>query len=111
MKAKSVALMKICTVCRRRLPLTNEYRSRSGLSSDGFYPHCKDCVKKSAKDQYRKFTKVDVIERGEFGVKCVLWSPKCSVCPCVSEDDLSACWRIANIKPESSRYPIPLNPE
>lgn len=99
---------KTCTNCGRRLPLNAKYWRRASASSDGFYSQCKDCTKKSLRDHYRKFTKVDVLERGEVGVHCILWSPKCSVCPCVSEYDLSACWRLARIKPDSDGYPDPL---
>ena len=112
MKVKNKAIKtKICTVCGRRLPLTTEYWRRSSYTSDGFYPQCKECISKSARDHYRKFTRTDVIERGKFGVKCVLWAPKCGVCPVKTEDDISPCWRIFGTKLSSHAYPIPIEPE
>jgi hypothetical protein len=102
---------KICTVCGRRFPLTAKYWRRSSFTSDGFYPQCKACVSKSARDHYRKFTRIDVVERGQFGVKCVLWAPKCEVCPVTTEHDMSPCWRISGITLSSLEYPIPMEPE
>jgi len=99
---------KICTVCGRSLPLIAKYWRLSSASTNGYYSQCKDCCKKLHQEHYRKFTKIDIIERGEVGVKCILWSPKCSVCPCISEYDLSACWRLTNTKLISDKYPIPL---
>ena len=102
---------KICTICNRRLPLTAKYWRRSSFTSDGYYPQCKECVSKSQRDHYRKFTRIDMVERGEFGVKCVLWSPKCGVCPVISEHDMSPCWRITGINLGSLEFPIPMEPE
>jgi len=98
---------KVCTNCGKRLPLNTEHWRRNKLSLDGFYSQCKPCTKKSLKDHYRKYTKVDIVERGEVGVKCILWAQKCGVCPCI-EHDLSACWRIARISPNDVRYPVEL---
>jgi hypothetical protein len=99
---------KICTACGKRLPLDAKHWRRASNSPDGFYSQCKDCTKKTLKEHYRKYTKIDVIERGVIGVKCLLWSPRCGVCPCTSEDDLSACWRLAKVNPDGDRYPVPL---
>jgi len=108
-KVKKLSHYKTCTNCGRRLPLDSEHWRRASASRDGFYSQCKDCTKKALKDRYRKYTKIDVLERGYVGVHCILWSPKCSVCPCVSEYDLSACWRLSRIKPDRDGYPIPLH--
>jgi hypothetical protein len=108
MKIDSILVpTKICTACGQRLPLDAKHWRRASNSFDGFYSQCKDCTKKSLQDHYRKYTKIDLIERGEAGVKCILWSQKCRVCPC-TEHDLSACWRIAKINPDSDGYPVDL---
>jgi hypothetical protein len=105
---KTLAQTKFCTGCNKRLPLDAEHWRRNASSPDGFYTQCKSCTKQVLKDHYRRYTKVDVAERGEVGVKCILWSSKCGVCPCISESDLSACWRLAKMRSDGEGYPIEL---
>lgn len=98
---------KICTACKEEKPLDAEHWRRNKRSSDGFYTLCKPCSKKEVKDHYRKWNKRDIDRRGEVGVRCVLWSPRCGICPCI-QGDLSACWRLAKIKPDGESYPVEL---
>ena len=100
--------VKTCPTCEKIKPLDPKYWRRDSRSHDGFTRHCKLCTQKAIKDHYRSYTTNDVMDRGKIGVKCILWSPRCGVCPCPSESDLSRCWRLIKIKSDSEGYPIEL---
>jgi hypothetical protein len=103
--------MATCLRCGRSKPLDAEHWRRNRNLHSGFDRYCKLCCQKAIKDHYRKFNRHDKAARGKVGVKCLLWSPRCGVCPCTSVNDVSACWRIAEIDPTSESYPEGLNHE
>jgi hypothetical protein len=105
MKTVTQSPMKTCPKCGELKPLDPQYWRRDKSSPTGFNRYCKACTQKSIKAHYRRFTYIDKAKRGKVGVKCLLWSPKCGVCPCVAENDLSACWRLSKIKPSDVGYP------
>jgi hypothetical protein len=97
---------KRCIACGETKPLTREYWRRQRTSPDDFMAQCKECASAAIKEHYRGWKMRDVLVRGEFGVKCVLWSPKCGWCPVESEDDMSACWRLDELEEDDDRYPV-----
>lgn len=108
MTARDVKAEKKCITCKETKPLTPTYWRRLRHSPDGFATQCKVCASESIKKHYRGWKMRDVLERGEFGVRCVLWAPFCGVCPVESEDDMSLCWRLADIAKDDEGYPIPI---
>lgn len=88
--------------------MTPKHWRRYHSSPDGFMLHCKECTVKSIKNHYRKWYMRDVLERGQVGVKCLLWSEYCGVCPCPSETELEQCWRLEDSGPEYEDYPVTL---
>jgi hypothetical protein len=113
MKTKRIVTtnMKTCPSCGETKPLDPLNWRRDNHSSDGYGKYCKPCTQQAIKAHYRSYTKEDIARRGEVGVWCLLWSPVCKVCPCVSKSDLSECWRLAKIDPTSESYPEELNHE
>jgi hypothetical protein len=99
---------KVCTTCGLRKHLDEDNWRRDSSTRDGWQARCKDCAKETTANHYRKWYARDVLERGETGVKCILWSEHCGECPCPSVDDLSNCWRLADTSPEYEDYPEPL---
>ena len=97
---------RMCPTCREYKPLDEAHWRRDKGSPTGFTRLCKPCTQKMIKAHYRRFTYIDKAKRGKVGVKCILWSPKCGVCPCVAENVLTACWRLVKIKPGSDGYPL-----
>ena len=111
MKNLIIAPQRMCAKCREYKPLNAENWRRNKNCGEGFDVYCKSCAQKAIKFHYRKFSSKDKAIRGKVGVKCLLWSPRCGVCPCISENNVSACWRIENLHPKSIEYPRGLKAE
>jgi hypothetical protein len=105
MKKDTEVKTRRCYTCKEFKPLDEEHWRHNKNFSSGFDRYCKLCAQKAIKAHYRRFTKFDKVIRGKVGVKCILWAPRCGVCPCRNESDLSACWRIAKLIPTSDKYP------
>jgi hypothetical protein len=108
---KKIVEWKTCTLCGKSKPLDPEHWRRNKKYGDGFDKYCKPCAQQEIKAHYHPFSKDDIAKRGVVGIWCLLWSPKCGVCPCASKSDLSECWRLARIHPASEYYPEELNHE
>ena len=80
---------KICTACGKTKPLDAENWRRDRTKPDGFYVQCKPCSKLSVLAHRRRWRPGDVKERGEVGVRCLLWAPACGEC-----EDIQTCWRL-----------------
>jgi len=94
---------KICTNCGRELPATSEYFRKAKTTRDGFQSKCKDCIQEWNKAHYISFSELDLERRGNVGVKCPLYAPKCGKCIEVAD-----CWRLEGFKPDSDGMPIKL---
>ncbi len=103
------AQTKLCPECWVRKPLTLAYWRRDNHNRDGFTTRCKACTQRMIRNHYRWWTRAHLLERGVVGVKCLLWSLRCGVCPCPSEDDLTQCWRIRKLSPKDDGYPVKLS--
>ena len=84
---------RICSDCGKEKTLGSaNFRKSKSKPKVVWEPMCKICKSKQVRRHYRKWDRLDLKERGAFGVVCVLWNENvCGVCPC----DLSKCWRLA----------------
>jgi len=95
-----------CRKCGKRKPLTAEYFRRDRNAPKNYQVRCKICSSEAIKSHYRSWTKADIDERGETGVRCILYSSEiCQVCPCPSITELEKCVRLTETSPEYDDYP------
>ena len=86
---------RVCNDCGAEKDLTSaNFRKSKSKPKVVWEPMCKICKSRQVRDHYRGWDRLDIEQRGAFGVKCVLWNDNvCGVCPC-EIGDLSKCWRL-----------------
>jgi hypothetical protein len=97
---------KVCKRCGRSLPLNARYWRRDSSTRDKWARYCKECVQQIGRDHYIKYNVYELEYKGSVGVRCPLYAERCRTC-----SDVSTCWRIAKINPDSNRFPIDLREE
>ena len=99
---------RVCNDCGAEKDLTSaNFRKSKSKPKVVWEPMCKICKSRQVRDHYRGWDRLDIEQRGEFGVKCVLWAePVCGRCPCTA-DDLTKCWRLTEDEsdPDNEGYP------
>ena len=53
---------KICSICKKKLPLTKDYFGVQKSTKSGFRSACKECTHKRAKDKYRNNPEINKIK-------------------------------------------------
>jgi len=99
---------RTCNDCgiTKTLDSTNFRKSKS-KPKVVWEPMCKVCKSRQVRDHYRRWDRLDVEQRGAFGVKCPLWAESvCGVCPC-TDGDLTECLRLDEDEsdPDHEGYP------
>ena len=101
---------RTCNDCgiKKTLDSTN-FRKSKTKPKIVWEPMCKLCKSRQVRDHYRRWNSFDVKERGETGVRCILYSKElCQVCPCPSITELEDCRRLEGTSPEYDDFPDPL---
>lgn len=100
---------RTCTKCGKTKSLDAEHFRRDKYSPEGFNRQCKPCSAALVKTHFRRWQVKDRKERGETGVRCILYSKElCQVCPCPSVEELELCRRLEGTSPEYDDFPDPL---